>query len=175
MGRGSSAHFGNVLEKYNPPIGLPMHKVDADEMRRNTSHVGCVGAYPLQVARAGLVGVVFCDAGHLGRQIAPYSGASTARSAQIPSLLPLGRPGRLQGLRSELYSENLERSPQRPGVHSSRIGPIRGRNLTARQPRVSLSRGTQAGGYSHRLHDLGRIQQAGIILGLDAQAWETLY
>ena len=76
---------------------------------------------------------------------------------------------------SELYRGNLERSPQRPGVRSSRIGPIRGRNLTARRPRVSLSRGTQAGGDSHRLHDLGRIQQAGINLGLDAQAWETLY
>ena len=74
-----------------------MHKVDADEMRRNTSHVGRVGAYPLQVARAGLVGVVFCDAGHLGRQIAPYSGSLTASSAQIPSLLPLGGPVAYKG------------------------------------------------------------------------------
>ena len=41
---------------------------------RNTSHVGRVGAYPLQIARAGLVGLVFCNAGHLGRQIAPYGG-----------------------------------------------------------------------------------------------------
>ncbi|MGB1716687.1 MAG: Ldh family oxidoreductase [Candidatus Latescibacterota bacterium] len=41
---------------------------------RNTSHVGRVGAYPLQIARAGLVGIVFCNAGHLGRQIAPYGG-----------------------------------------------------------------------------------------------------
>ncbi len=41
---------------------------------RNTSHVGRVGAYPLQIARAGLIGLVFCNAGHLGRQIAPYGG-----------------------------------------------------------------------------------------------------
>jgi uncharacterized oxidoreductase len=41
---------------------------------RNTSHVGRVGAYPLQIARQGLVGLVFCNAGDLGRQIAPYGG-----------------------------------------------------------------------------------------------------
>jgi uncharacterized oxidoreductase len=41
---------------------------------RNTSHVGRVGAYPLQIANQGLVGLVFCNAGHLGRQITPYGG-----------------------------------------------------------------------------------------------------
>ena len=32
---------------------------------RNTSHVGRVEAYPLQIARAGLVGIVFRNAGQL--------------------------------------------------------------------------------------------------------------
>lgn len=41
---------------------------------RNTAHVGRVGAYPLLIADDGLVGLVFCNAGHMGRQIAPYGG-----------------------------------------------------------------------------------------------------
>jgi hydroxycarboxylate dehydrogenase B len=41
---------------------------------RNTSHVGRVGAYPLQIARQGQIGLVFCNAGNLGRQITPYGG-----------------------------------------------------------------------------------------------------
>jgi uncharacterized oxidoreductase len=41
---------------------------------RNCGHVGRVGAYPLQAARQGLIGLAFCNAGHLGRQIAPYGG-----------------------------------------------------------------------------------------------------
>ena len=41
---------------------------------RNCGHVGRVGAYPLQVARQGLIGLAFCNAGHLGRQIAPHGG-----------------------------------------------------------------------------------------------------
>ena len=41
---------------------------------RNCGHVGRVGAYPLQTARQGFIGLAFCNAGHLGRQIAPYGG-----------------------------------------------------------------------------------------------------
>jgi hydroxycarboxylate dehydrogenase B len=41
---------------------------------RNTSHVGRIGAYPLQVAREGLIGLALVNAGDLGRQIAPYGG-----------------------------------------------------------------------------------------------------
>ena len=41
---------------------------------RNTSHIGRVGAYPLQVARQGLIGLVFVNAGRLGYQIAPFGG-----------------------------------------------------------------------------------------------------
>jgi LDH2 family malate/lactate/ureidoglycolate dehydrogenase len=41
---------------------------------RNTSHIGRVGAYPLMVAREGLLGLVFCNAGNLGFQIAPFGG-----------------------------------------------------------------------------------------------------
>ena len=41
---------------------------------RNTTHVGRCGAYPLMVAREGMVGLAFVNAGALGRQIAPYGG-----------------------------------------------------------------------------------------------------
>ncbi len=41
---------------------------------RNTSHVGRVGAYPLRVARAGMIGSMFTNAGRLGYQIAPFGG-----------------------------------------------------------------------------------------------------
>ncbi|MEC8893709.1 MAG: Ldh family oxidoreductase [Candidatus Poribacteria bacterium] len=41
---------------------------------RNTSHVGRVGAYPLLAARAGMIGIAFVNAGHLGYQIAPFGG-----------------------------------------------------------------------------------------------------
>ena len=41
---------------------------------RNTSHVGRCGAYPLAVAREGMIGLVFVNAGTLGRQIAPFGG-----------------------------------------------------------------------------------------------------
>ncbi len=41
---------------------------------RNTSHIGRVGAYPLMAARAGLIGQIFVNAGHLGYQIAPFGG-----------------------------------------------------------------------------------------------------
>jgi uncharacterized oxidoreductase len=57
---------------------LAMHKARehgvAAVTLRNCGHVGRVGAYPLQAARQGLIGLVFCNAGHLGRQIAPYGG-----------------------------------------------------------------------------------------------------
>ena len=41
---------------------------------RNTSHVGRCGAYPLLAARNGMIGLVFVNAGALGRQTAPYGG-----------------------------------------------------------------------------------------------------
>lgn len=41
---------------------------------RNTSHVGRIGAYPLMVAREGMIGQAFVNAGDLGYQIAPYGG-----------------------------------------------------------------------------------------------------
>ena len=41
---------------------------------RNTCHVGRVGAYPLAAARQGLIAVAYVNAGHLGRQIAPWGG-----------------------------------------------------------------------------------------------------
>lgn len=41
---------------------------------RNAGHIGRVGAYPLQAARRGMIGLVFANAGRLGRQIAPFGG-----------------------------------------------------------------------------------------------------
>ncbi len=41
---------------------------------RNTCHLGRCGAYPLMAAREGLIGLVFVNAGRLGRQVAPYGG-----------------------------------------------------------------------------------------------------
>jgi uncharacterized oxidoreductase len=41
---------------------------------RNTSHVGRIGAYPLAMARQGIIGLAFVNAGRLGRQITPYGG-----------------------------------------------------------------------------------------------------
>ena len=40
---------------------------------RNTSHLGRVGAYPLMIAREGMIGQIFVNAGRLGYQIAIFS------------------------------------------------------------------------------------------------------
>lgn len=41
---------------------------------RNTSHIGRVAAYPLMVAEAGLIGLIFVNAGRMGFQVAPFGG-----------------------------------------------------------------------------------------------------
>lgn len=41
---------------------------------RNCSHLGRIGAYPLALARQGLLGLAFVNAGRLGRQIPPFGG-----------------------------------------------------------------------------------------------------
>lgn len=41
---------------------------------RNCRHVGRCGAYPLMIARQGFIGLMFINAGRLGRQITPYGG-----------------------------------------------------------------------------------------------------
>lgn len=41
---------------------------------RNCSHLGRIGAYPLALARQGLLGMAFVNAGRLGRQIPPFGG-----------------------------------------------------------------------------------------------------
>ena len=41
---------------------------------RNTSHVGRVGEYPRLAAEAGLIGLIFVNAGRLGFQVAPFGG-----------------------------------------------------------------------------------------------------
>lgn len=40
----------------------------------NTSHIGRVAAYPLMVAQAGLIGMIFVNAGRMGFQVAPFGG-----------------------------------------------------------------------------------------------------
>ncbi|HJP33426.1 MAG TPA: Ldh family oxidoreductase [Candidatus Latescibacteria bacterium] len=41
---------------------------------RNCCHLGRIGAYPLALARQGLIGMAFVNAGRLGRQIPPFGG-----------------------------------------------------------------------------------------------------
>tara|TARA_B100000809_G_scaffold16917_4_gene15107 strand:+ start:998 stop:2083 length:1086 start_codon:yes stop_codon:yes gene_type:complete len=41
---------------------------------RNCCHLGRIGAYPLALARQGLLAMAFVNAGRLGRQIPPYGG-----------------------------------------------------------------------------------------------------
>ena len=41
---------------------------------RHTGHIGRAGAYPLSAARQGYIGLAFANAGHMGRQIAPFGG-----------------------------------------------------------------------------------------------------
>ena len=41
---------------------------------RNCSHLGRIGSYTLAVARQGLIGMAWVNAGRLGRQIPPYGG-----------------------------------------------------------------------------------------------------
>ena len=41
---------------------------------RNTSHIGRVGEYPHMVAQAGMIGLIFVNAGRLGFQVAPFGG-----------------------------------------------------------------------------------------------------
>ncbi len=41
---------------------------------RNTSHIGRLAAYPLMVAQAGMIGLVFVNAGRMGFQVAPFGG-----------------------------------------------------------------------------------------------------
>lgn len=58
---------------------------------RNTSHVGRVGAYPLQAAEAGLIGLAFVNAGRLGYQIAPFGGLD-GRMSTNPIAFAAPRP-----------------------------------------------------------------------------------
>ena len=68
--------FGQIAAKF--AMQLAMRKAGdygfAAVGLRNTSHIGRVGAYPLLAAREGLIGLIFANAGRLGRQIAPYGG-----------------------------------------------------------------------------------------------------
>lgn len=41
---------------------------------RNTSHIGRVAAYPLTVAEAGMIGLIYVNAGRMGFQVAPFGG-----------------------------------------------------------------------------------------------------
>ena len=41
---------------------------------RKATHVGRAGAYPLTIAQAGMIGVVYVNSGRLGVQVAPFGG-----------------------------------------------------------------------------------------------------
>ncbi|MYB77518.1 MAG: Ldh family oxidoreductase [Chloroflexi bacterium] len=41
---------------------------------RNTSHIGRASAYPLMMAWAGMIGLIFVNAGRMGFQVAPFGG-----------------------------------------------------------------------------------------------------
>ncbi len=41
---------------------------------RNTSHIGRASAYPLMVTEAGMIGLIFVNAGRMGFQVAPFGG-----------------------------------------------------------------------------------------------------
>ncbi|MCY4436764.1 MAG: Ldh family oxidoreductase [Chloroflexi bacterium] len=41
---------------------------------RDTSHIGRLSAYPLMVAQAGMIGLIFVNAGRMGFQVAPFGG-----------------------------------------------------------------------------------------------------
>ena len=99
--------------------------------------------------------------------------ASTASSAQVPSLFAAGRPDRLQGLLSEFYRGNLGRSPQRPGVRSSRIGPNVGEILLPGDPEYRSAEERKRAGIPTDDTTYGRIQRAGIDLELNAHAQAT--
>ncbi len=59
---------------------------------RNCSHLGRIGAYPLSVARQGLIGLAFVNAGRLGRQIPPFGGID-GRISTNPIAFSAPRPG----------------------------------------------------------------------------------
>lgn len=59
---------------------------------RNCAHLGRIGAYPLAVARQGMLGLAFVNAGHLGRQIPPYGGIDGKLSTN-PVSFAAPRPG----------------------------------------------------------------------------------
>lgn len=59
---------------------------------RNCSHLGRIGAYPLQAAREGLIGLAFVNAGRLGYQIAPFGGID-GRLSTNPVAFAAPRPG----------------------------------------------------------------------------------
>ena len=60
---------------------------------RNTSHIGRVGAYPLLIAREGMIGQIFVNAGRLGYQIAPFGGID-GRLSTNPIAFAAPAPGR---------------------------------------------------------------------------------
>ena len=59
---------------------------------RNCCHLGRIGAYPLALARAGLIGLAFVNAGRLGRQIPPFGGIDGKLSTN-PVAFSAPRPG----------------------------------------------------------------------------------
>ena len=60
---------------------------------RNICHIGRVGAYPLMVAQAGMIGQAFVNGGRLGYQVAPWGGRD-GRLTTNPLALAAPRQGK---------------------------------------------------------------------------------
>src|SRR5918912_1565089 len=68
--------FGQVVSER--AMALAMAKAQAAHVAAVTvcrqAHVGRVADYPLMAARAGLVGIMFCDSGRTAKQVVPFGG-----------------------------------------------------------------------------------------------------
>jgi uncharacterized oxidoreductase len=68
--------FGQVVSER--AMGLAIAKAQAGHVAAVTvarqAHVGRLADYPLQAARVGLVGFMFCDSGRTAKQVAPFGG-----------------------------------------------------------------------------------------------------
>src|SRR5918912_1232288 len=68
--------FGQVVSER--AMALAMAKAQAAHVAavtvRQQAHVGRVADYPLMAARAGLIGIMFCDSGRTAKQVVPFGG-----------------------------------------------------------------------------------------------------
>ena len=69
-------NFGQVVSER--AMNLAIHKAQTANVAALTvvrqAHVGRVADYPLMAARAGLIGMMFCDSGRTAKQVVPFGG-----------------------------------------------------------------------------------------------------